>query len=200
MSIDASVISNGVETHELIQKRRSGRAYDEAHPVAQADLDALLEAARWAPSGGNVQPWRYVIGRKGESDGAWDKVFALLAEGNRVWAQHAPVLILSVFEAVRTTADGRQAPNRTAMHDLGMANISLVYEAVHRGLMARMMGGFNREAALELINAEANGFDVGPVIALGYERDPAHLTEDLQARERQPRTRKPTSELLLTLE
>jgi nitroreductase len=195
-----TALTNDTSVHELLQKRRSGRAYDASRPVTDTDLEALLEAAHWAPSGGNVQPWRYVVGRKGESDGAWDKVLALLVEGNRAWAQHAPVLILSVFEAVRTTADGRQAPNRTAMHDLGMANISLVYEAVHRGLMARMMGGFNRDAALALINAEANGFDVGPVIALGYERDPAHLSEELQQRERQPRTRKPASELLLTLE
>lgn len=193
-----TALASDTSVHELLQKRRSGRAYDANRPVADADLEALLEAARWAPSGGNVQPWRYVIGHKG--DATWNKLFALLAEGNRAWAQHAPVLILSVFEAVRTTADGRQAPNRTAMHDLGMANISLVYEAVNRGLMARMMGGFNRDAALALINAEANGFDVGPVIALGYERDPAHLTEDLQARERQPRTRKSAGELLLTLD
>lgn len=193
-----TTLTSDTNVHELLQKRRSGRAYDSTRAVTQADLTALLEAARWAPSGGNVQPWRYVIGHK--DDVAWDKLFALLAEGNRAWAQHAPVLILSVFEAVRTTADGRKQPNRTAMHDLGMANISLVYEAVNRGLMARMMGGFNREAALALINAEANGFDVGPVIALGYERDPAHLTEDLQAREQQPRTRRPAAELLLTLE
>jgi nitroreductase len=198
MDRDTLAYSQRTDIHELIQRRRSGRAYDAAREVTQADLDVLLEAARWAPSGGNVQPWRYVIGRTG--DATWDKLFALLAEGNRAWAQHAPVLILSVFEAVRTTADGRKAPNRTAMHDLGMANISLVYEAVNRGLMARMMGGFNRDAALALINAEANGFDVGPVIALGYERDADHLSEELQQRERQPRTRKPASELLLTLE
>jgi nitroreductase len=185
------------DIHHLLTKRRSGRAYDAAREVTSEGLQALLEAARWAPSGGNGQPWRYVVGRKG--DATWDKLLALLAEGNRAWAQHASVLVLSVFEAVRTTPDGQKAVNRTAMHDLGMANLSLILEAVNRGLMARMMGGFNRDAALALINAEANGFDVGPVIALGFERDPGHLSEDLQTRERQPRIRKPAADLILNV-
>ena len=80
-----------------------------------------------------------------------------------------------------------------------MANLSLAVEAVNRGMMTRMMGGFNRDAALRLINADANHFDVGPMIAIGYETEPDHLSEEIQQREKMPRTRKPVEELLLNI-
>jgi nitroreductase len=194
--IDASIASaNDMMVNELFRQRHSGRAYDAARPVTDADLQALLEAARWAPSGGNQQPWRYVVGRKG--DATYDKLAALLEGSNRVWAQHAPVLLLSAFVAYRTNKTGERVLNRTAMHDLGMANISIALEAVNRGLMAHMMGGFNHDAAGELIQAEANNLDLGPMMSIGFEGDPSHLTEDLQKREKTPRVRKDIRELLL---
>jgi nitroreductase len=192
---------NTVETieeivvNELFRQRHSGRAYNANQAVTDEDLRALLEAARWAPSGGNQQPWRYVVGRKG--DETYDKLVALLEGGNRTWAQHAPVLLLTAFVASRVNQNGERVQNRTAMHDLGMANISIALEAANRGLMAHMMGGFNHAAARELIQADANFLDLGPMMSIGYESDASHLSEDLQKREKNPRVRKNMSELLL---
>lgn len=195
--MEAMTFKEGVDIHELLTRRRSGRAFDANRPLTDEDVHALLEAARWAPSGGNGQPWRYVFGRKG--DATFDTLLGLLMEGNREWAQFAPALILTVYQAARVASNGSLQTNRTAMHDLGMANFSLAIEALNRGMMTRMMGGFHRDAALKLIEAEANHFDVGPVIAVGYETTPAHLSEELQKREQQPRTRKPVEELLLKI-
>jgi nitroreductase len=195
--MEAVTFGEEVDIHELLVKRRSGRSFDAARPLTDEDVRAVLEAARWAPSGGNVQPWRFVIGRKG--DGAYDTLLGLLNDGNRQWAQFAPALILTAYQAARVAGDGTLQANRTAMHDLGMANLSLAVEAVNRGMMTRMMGGFNRDAALRLINAEVNHFDVGPMIAIGYEAEPAHLSEDIRQREKMPRTRKPVDELLLKI-
>jgi nitroreductase len=195
--MEAITFGEDVDIHELLLKRRSGRSFDAARPLTDEDVRAVLEAARWAPSGGNVQPWRYVIGRKGED--AYDTLLGLLNEGNRQWAQFAPALVLTVYQAARVAGDGAVQPNRTAMHDLGMANLSLAVEAVNRGMMTRMMGGFNRDAALRLIDAEANHFDVGPMIAIGFETEPAHLSDEIQQREKMPRTRKPVEELLLKI-
>lgn len=192
-----TTFAEGVDIHELLMKRRSGRSYDPARPLTDEDVNALLEAARWAPSGGNVQPWRYALARRGEP--AYAKLLALLNEGNREWAQFAPALALTAYQAARVSSNGTLQPNRTAMHDLGMANFSLAIEALNRGMMTRMMGGFDRDAALKLIDAETHHFDVGPMIAIGYETAPAHLSEAIQQRDQQPRTRKPVSELLLNI-
>lgn len=186
-----------IRVNDLFRQRRSGRAYDASRPVTDADLEALLEAARWAPSGNNQQPWRFLIGRKG--DDTYEPLRELLMPFNLVWAQHAPVLILTVFATHSTNHTGESVPNRTAMHDLGMANVSIALEAANRGLMTHMMGGFNHDAARTLIQAEANNLDVGPMMSLGYEGDASHLSEELQKREKNPRVRKAINELLLTI-
>ncbi len=183
------------DIHDLLRTRRSGRAYDPSREVSREDMWALLEAARWAPSGGNTQPWRYVVGRKG--DATYDKLLDLLAPGNRIWAQHAPVLLLTVYQSSRKNQAGEWVDNKGGLHDLGMANLSIALEAVNRGMMAHMMGGFNHEAARALIDSETNHLDVGPMMTLGYEGDPIHLNEELLKRETAPRVRRPIEALLL---
>ena len=195
--MEAIKLNETTDVHELLKKRRSGRVYDATRDVTQADLDALLEAARWAPSGSNGQPWRYVIGRKG--DATYEKLLPLLMGFNQAWGQHAPVLLLTAYETMAIGRDGQKMPNRTAQHDLGMANLSIALEAAHRGLMTHMMGGFNQDAARALINAEANGLEVGPMMTIGYPGDPAELDEEIQKREAAPRTRKPVSSFVLNL-
>jgi len=190
-----TTLVNDMDIHALLHQRRSGRAYDATREVTQPDLDALLEAARWAPSGGNGQPWRFVVGRKG--DATHVKLLPLLMGFNQVWAKDAPVLLLTAYATSTTGRDGQKRPNRTAQHDLGMANLSIALEAVNRGLMAHMMGGFNQDAARALIDAEANGLDVGPMMTIGYPGDPTLFDEEVQKREAAPRTRKPVDELLL---
>lgn len=189
--------SSEIAIHELLRARRSGRVYDASRSVSDQDLAALLEAARWAPSGGNQQPWRFVVGRKGEA--AQDMLFGLLLDFNRTWAQHAPMLLLTAAQVVRTASDGKKVQSSSALHDAGLANMSIMLEAMHRGLMARMMGGFDRAAAKSLINAEANGLEPVTVMAIGYPGDVTQAPEDVRQREVAPRTRKPVAELLITL-
>ncbi len=180
-----------------LAQRRSRRAFDSNKPVSDADLNALLEAARWAPSGGNGQPWRYVIGHKG--DATYEVLFGLLMPGNQGWAQNATVLALTVAQVVRIASDGKRQPNRTALHDLGMANMSIAAEATERGLNIRMMGGYNYEAAKKLVDAETHGFDLGPMMAIGWLGDGAGLDADLIKRDLEPRTRKPIEEMRLAI-
>jgi nitroreductase len=185
------------DIHEHLRNRRSGRAYDASRMIAQGDIDALVEAARWAPSGGNVQPWRFAVGVKGMP--AYDALFALLEGFNRDWAQHAPLLILTAYQTHRVNAKGERVANGSAEHDAGLANMAIAVEAVNRGLMTHMMGGFNRAAARTLIGGEEK--DLAPITmtAVGYALDPAAVPEPMRERESAPRVRKPVSELLIAL-
>ncbi len=193
-----TITTQTTDIHDLLRTRRSGRAYDASREVTREDLLALLEAARWAPSSSNGQPWRFVVGRKGsDTNDTYEKLLPLLMGFNQVWAKDAPVLLLTAYATSAIGRDGQKMPNRTAQHDLGMANLSIALEAVNRGLMAHMMGGFNQDAARALIDAEAKGLEVGPMMTIGYPGDPTLLGEEVQKREAAPRTRKSVNELLL---
>ncbi|MBZ0290193.1 MAG: nitroreductase family protein [Anaerolineae bacterium] len=183
------------DINHLFRARYSGRAYDPAREVSSHDLNALFEAARWSPSGGNAQPWRYIVARK-EDGAGYEKLLNLLNEHNREWAQHAPVLVLSAVMTVRVNAQGEKVHNSVALHDLGMANMALSLEAVNRGLMAHLIGGFDKDSARDLLPD-----DVDPVvmIALGHPGDHAILSDHNQNREKAPRTRKPLDEIVTTL-
>jgi nitroreductase len=183
------------DINQIFRARYSGRAYDPARAVSSSDLNAVFEAARWSPSGGNLQPWRYVVARK-EDGAAYEKLLKLLNENNHEWAQHAPVLILSGALTTRLNAQGEKIPNHTALYDLGMANMSVALEATHRGLMTHMVGGFDKESSHDLLPQE-----VEPVvmIALGYPGDHAILSEHNQTREKAPRTRKTLDEFVFGL-
>ncbi len=199
-SASDSTYSNldAVDINPLIRNRQSRRAFDTAQPVSEANLNAVLEAARWAPSGGNGQPWHFVVGLKG--DRTYEKLLALIMPFNVPWASTAPALILTVASVEYTRPDGSKATNRTALHDLGMANMALALEAEHRGMNVRMMGGFDADGARTLIGAAEHGYDVGPLIALGFPGDPAQvLPEALAQREGVPRERKPISEIVLKI-
>ncbi len=185
------------EIHALLRSRRSGRAYDATRLLSDQDLHALLEAARWAPSGGNVQPWRFVVGVKPSHE--HETLAQLLMEGNRIWAQHAPLLILTAAQVTRTNAEGKQVQNGSALHDAGLANMSIAVEATHRSLMIHMMGGFSKDAARDLLNAIEPGLEPITIMAVGYAGEGAELTEDLKKRERAPRTRKTIDEIVLKL-
>jgi nitroreductase len=183
------------DIHQLFRLRRSGRAYDATHEVSSHDIAAVFEAARWAPSGGNLQPWRYVYASK--EDGAnYERLLDLLSPHNRDWAQHAPVLILTAAATTRVNAQGETIANPTALHDLGMANLSISLEAVQRGLMAHMIGGFDKDSAHAFLPQD---IEPAVMIALGYPGDHSILSEFNQGRETAPRTRKPLEEFVSTL-
>jgi nitroreductase len=182
--------STTVPVHPLLAERWSPRGFDQAHEIGDDALAALLEAARWAPSAQNSQPWRFLVTRRGES--AHDRLFAALAPGNQAWAGAASALILV---AARTAGDdGRPQP--WALYDTGQAVAALVTQAQADGLSVHQMGGFGTGA----VRAEFGlGEDLTPVVvlAIGRHDSEAGLPEPLAAREAAPRTRQPVGDLLL---
>jgi len=181
-----------VALHELIRNRWSPRAFSE-RPVPPEVLRSLFEAARWAPSSSNEQPWAYLVATKNDSEN-FAKMLGVLVEFNANWATHAPVLALSVAH-LKTQREGK--PNRVALHDVGSATAQLTFEANDRGLQVHQMAGFDAEKARHTF---AVPLDWEPVaaMAIGYPGDPASLTEKLRERELAPRTRKPLSEFVMT--
>jgi nitroreductase len=175
--------------HELLKKRWSPRAFDE-RPVETDTLLSLFEAARWAPSSNNGQPWRFLAAMK-ENNAEYDRLFNCLVEANQKWAYRAPVLLLSV--AKLQFEDG--SPNRHALHDTGMAAENLVIQATAFGLVAHQMAGFRIDQARRDCQIP-EGYDLVAIIAIGYPGDPALLPDILRARETQPRVRKPLTELV----
>ena len=138
----------------LSRQRWSPYAFDADRSVSREDLEGLFEAARWAMSSFNAQPWRYIVGVKERDRETWDAVFETLLEGNRGWAQHVPVLALGLVER-HFEHNGK--PNRHAAHDLGAASASLSYEAAARGQLM-----IAREEYKIAVGHYPNGLQVPP--------------------------------------
>lgn len=179
--------------HEILRERWSPRAFDRRRPVPREVLLSLLEAARWAPSANNEQPWSFVVGTR-EDPATFQRILACLNPRNQRWAAHAPVLLLTVTHRV-AEASGR--PNRHAYHDLGLAVAQLTLQAVAQGLAVHQMAGFNPEVAREAFGIP-DGWDPVTVVAVGYPGSPEELPEDLRERELAPRRRKPLAAFVFT--
>jgi nitroreductase len=179
-----------VPVHPLLAERWSPRGFDRDHEIGDDHVAALLEAARWAPSAGNSQPWRFLVTRRGED--AHNQLFAALNPGNQAWAGAASALVLV---AARTAAEDG-TPQPWALYDTGQAVASLATQAQAHGLAVHQIGGFDTGAV-----AAEFGLDktLTPVVVLAVGRaDPdAQLPGHLAARETAPRTRYPVSDLLL---
>jgi nitroreductase len=174
-----------------ILHRWSPRSFSDKD-VSAKDLKAIFEAARWAASSSNEQPWRFLVGRRGSE--TYKKIFDTLVPGNQVWAKAAPVLAMG-WTKTRLSRDG-SPPNRVAMFDLGQASAYLVLEAASLGLAAHQMGGFDGEAARKAF-AVPEEYAFGSVIAIGHQGEPSSLeNENHQKQELSPRTRKPLSEIV----
>jgi nitroreductase len=174
--------------HDLLARRWSPRTFDER--LVEVDtLRTLFEAARWAPSSSNEQPWRFIVATK-DHETEWNRLFDCLMEGNQKWTFRAPVLILSVA-SMNFEDDGK--PNRHAFHDTGLATENFVLQATAQGLVAHQMAGFDVEKARADLRIPA-GCEPVAMIAVGYPGDPAVLPERLQERELRPRQRRPIEE------
>jgi nitroreductase len=182
--------STTVPVHPLLAERWSPRGFDRAHEIGDEALAALLEAARWAPSAQNSQPWRFLVTRRGEA--AHDRLFAALAPGNQAWAGRASALAL--VAACTARDDGQPQP--WALYDTGQAVAALVTQAQADGLAVHQMGGFDTDAVRAGFGL-ADGLTPVVVLAIGLSGDTAGLPEPLAARETAPRTRRPLSDLLL---
>jgi nitroreductase len=187
-------IKHAPEAHgvdDLIRRRWSPRTYADKE-IPAAELKKLFEAARWAASSSNEQPWRFLVGRRG--DETYQKIFNALVEFNQSWAKSAPVLVLSVAKNVFTN-NGK--PNAYGMHDTGAASATLALQATAIGLHTHSMAGFDREQARASFAIPAD-YEIGAVTAIGYLGDPASLPEHLKKMEVSPRQRKPVEEFVFS--
>jgi nitroreductase len=176
--------------HPLIRERWSPRAFAD-RSVSADDLKLLFEAARWAPSSSNLQPWRFIVAKKEDKE-AFDKVLSVLVEFNQNWARNTPVLLLAV--AKMTGADDR-TPNRWAMHDVGLALSNLAIQATALGLHVHYMAGFSADKARQVFKFPAE-YEATTAGVIGYLGDPNSLPDKLRERELARRTRKPLSEIV----
>ena len=174
---------------DLLARRWSTRAFAD-RSVANEVLTSLFEAARWAPSSGNLQPWSYLVAPK-DNTAEHERLAGVLVPGN-AWARQAPVLALSI-----ATVHREDKPNRHAYHDLGLANENLVIQAVSMGLAVHMMAGFQADMAREVFEIPSS-HDPVAMIAIGYPGDPASLPEDLRKKDLSPRQRKPIREFVFS--
>jgi nitroreductase len=176
----------------IFHERWSSRAFAD-RDVTLADLKRVFEAARWAASSNNEQPWRFVIGRRGTE--THEKLRQTLMGFNQAWAGKAPVLILGMAKA---RFDRNDAPNTYALYDLGAASSYLTLQAAALGMTTHQMAGFDKAKAQELLGIP-EGYELGSVIALGYQDEPDALeNEALIQRETAPRTRKGLREIVFS--
>ncbi len=178
--------TSGVAVSPMFLDRWSPRAFLDA-PLSDADKASLLEAARWAPSSMNEQPWRIWFA---DTPATLQRLRPVLAEGNRRWADRAPLLLL-VAAHRRFQQSGKE--NRWAAFDAGAAWMSLALEARRRGLYAHAMGGFDVAKAREVIGSASKDYDILAVVAVGKRAGPEALPDDIRAREH-PTDRRPVGE------
>jgi nitroreductase len=179
--------------NELISRRWSPYAYSN-RAVAKEDLMALFEAARWAASSYNEQPWRYIVATRETPAEEYENLLSCLVEANQGWAQGAPVLALGVA-GLKYAKNG--TPNRHALHDLGQASANLCVEATARGLAVHQMGGIVPAKAREIYGIPED-FDVVTGLAIGYAAEGDEVPEPLREGASQPRPRKPLTEILFS--
>jgi nitroreductase len=178
--------------HSLLSRRWSPMAFS-SRDVEPWKLSSVLEAARWAPSSYNDQPWSFIVATQGDPD-PFKRMVECLEEANAEWASNAPVLILSV---ARLRFELTGVVNRHAFHDVGLAIANLVVQSTVLSLSVHQMAGFDTGHAIEAFGIPA---DHEPVVifAVGYPGDPRSLSEPLRRRESAPRTRKPMDQFVFS--
>lgn len=177
--------------HALIRNRWSPVGFDQQRGIERATLRSILEAARWAASSSNLQPWRFIVAPR-ENEAEFQKVLSALMEGNQVWAQHAAVLMIAVAHKYRKP----DVINRHAGHDLGQAIAQMVLQALDHGIYVHQMGGFFPDKARQLYQIP-NEFEPFTAIAMGYRTSSLeHLSDMHQQRESSQRERRNVSEFV----
>ncbi len=178
-----------LDLHHVLNNRFSPRAFS-ARDVSDEELELVLEAARWAPSSMNDQPWRFVVTRRGGE--GHTRLLETLNPSNLVWADKAPVLILAMVH--RTLSRNGQV-NHHARHDLGLATAHFTAQATALGMGVHILGGFDAEAARTKFNVPEE-LDIVSVLVLGFPGDADQLAENLRERESRRSVRHPLSELV----
>lgn len=176
---------------DLILDRWSPRSFSD-RVVSDADLKSIFAAAAWAPNSYNEQPWRFLVGRKG--DETYTKIFNSLAPPNQTWAGSAPVLF-ATFGKKTFTANGQ--PNGYGLHDTGAATTLLALQALTLGIHTHGMGGFDKETLCAYFGVPSD-FDAGACWALGYVGDPDAAPDNFRDAEKAPRSRKKLAEYVFS--
>ncbi|GBF79778.1 nitroreductase family protein [Aphanothece sacrum] len=176
--------------HDLIKYRWSPVAFD-SRLVEPEKIGSLLEAARWAASCYNEQPWRFIIATKDQVKN-YEKLLSCIVEANQVWAKNASILLISV---AKLNFSHNDKPNRHAFHDVGLAMGNLTLQAQSLGLCVHQMGGFLVEKTQEIYHIP-QGFAPVAAIAIGYPGNINDLDPELQQRQNSPRNRQPLDDLV----
>ena len=182
------------EIHSLLANRYSTRAFS-LKEVEATKLDKIMEAARWAPSASNEQPWRFVIGLKGK-DSKYDKIFDSLSEFNQLWNKNVPVLILICAYRI-SSRTGQENPYR--FYDAGQAAAMMSIQAVSEELFTHQMAGFDKEKIKESLSLP-EGIDPFVVMAVGYQGELQSLHEKIYKLEIEERSRKSPAEIILDIQ
>jgi nitroreductase len=177
--------------HELIRERWSPRAFSRKE-ISSEDLRSLFEAARWAPSSSNEQPWAFIVATRNDNEN-FSKALQPLVEFNANWAKNAYVLGFAVAELAFAK---NNAPNRNAHYDTGAAMSQLTTEATSRGIFVHQMAGFDPDTAREVFEIPT-GWDAIAAFAMGYPGDPDSLPQPYRDRETAPRVRKPIRDFVM---
>lgn len=176
----------------IFHQRWSARAFADKE-VSSDDLKRVFEAARWAPSSYNEQPWRYIVGRHGSD--TYTKIVETMTANNQAWAGKAPVVMVGVS---KLTMGPEAKPNYYALHDLGAASAYLALQAAALGLTTHQMAGYDREKARQSLGVPAD-FEMGAAIALGFQGELDRLSkEEHVKRETAPRSRKQLGEFVFS--
>ena len=174
----------------VISDRWSPVAFDEK-PLEYDQIQLLFEAAKWAPSARNAQPWRFIFATKEMAD--YKGLLDLLSEANQVWASTAPMLVLPLAQVISTY---KNRPNRLAFYETGMAVGNLLAQATAMGLLVHQMGGYDVERAKETLVIPTR-YEPMAMMAIGYKGDPSKLPGEVAAWEDRERTRMEISKYLV---
>lgn len=192
MSVPHRPAETSTPVHDIIRDRWSPRAFD-ARPVEPEKLRALFEAARWAASSYNGQPWYFIVATKDDPEN-FKRVLDCFVEFNQSWAKNAPVVAISV---ARLKFEHNGEPNRHAFHDVGQAAANLAIQATALGLQVHQMAGILPDKAREIFGIP-EGYEAVAGIAIGYPGSHESLPDPLRQREIEPRARKPLASFVFT--
>jgi nitroreductase len=181
------------DIHELLSSRWSPRAFSD-RPVEADKLRSLFEAARWAPSSANEQPWAFIVASATDQP-AHAAIVETLTGRNPIWARLAPVLVVSLARMHYQLPRASGRPNRHAYYDVGQAVANLTVQATALGLVVHQMGGFDAEAVRRTLSVP-DDYDAVTVIAIGYPGSADDLPDDLRERELDARPRRQQAEFL----
>ena len=177
--------------HPLLKNRWSPVCFDDSKLVEPEKIGSLLEAASWAPSCFNEQPWRFLVASKDNPE-EYEKLFSCIVEANQKWVKNVPLLMIAV---AKLNFSRNNKPNRHAFHDVGLALGNLTVQAEFMGLRVHQMGGFDPEKTKEIYDIP-DGFEAITAVAIGYQANPQDFSPELQQRDKAPRSRKPFNEIV----